>query len=168
MPKVNSCPEKRLYASERETMIQLQVATQIIEEAKQHLTTRIAMIDDMDKRFDKMRDDIEQINMDLIDTIPVDSLKTLMHNMKSAGYVTGVRKPGRRDDDFGIWLSFADLNTILYHLQDHCMMCYGDLQAERSCPLRKVFDTIGVDHEHGADGSCGYKESLAIHGKDVK
>ena len=151
---------KRMTASEREALMRLNVAYEIMAlDVLDPLAERMRMIPGARRDLAMMSKRITKIIEAVPDTIPTDQLKTYLNNLKMVSYTIGVRRPGELGHDhknYGIWISFDTLNALLTGCHDHCLMCPSDKAERRSCTLRKALETIPNDATGREDGDCPY------------
>lgn len=150
---------KRMTATERDQIIHLTVASDIMESIHQSLRDRAAMVPRGRSRIGIARWAIQSLMADILDTIPTDQLQALKRNMAMNTFTVGVKRPpGQRmqEKDYGIWISFQELIELLEGCHDHCMMCAMDKAQRRACPLRKALDVIPNDVKDRDDGDCPY------------
>lgn len=151
--------QKRLTASERECLVRLNVALEILTKEPAGLAQRSAMVPGAKRDLAMMAAKINKLMDGFIDTIPNEQLLTYRRALQMTSYVVGVKKPatGPRDEkDFGMWLPFEVINTLLDGLHDKCMMCDLDTVGRKKCPLRKALTIIPNDIPERDDGDCPY------------
>jgi len=149
----------RLTASERESLIRLNVAYEIMETDGPHLERRLSTIRGGKRDYGLIKSKINLLMEGFTDTIPDDQLKTYINSLKMASYTIGIKKPGamaRNEKDYGMWLSYDVINALLSGCHDHCMMCPGDKAERRACKLRKALTTIPNDAPERDDGDCPF------------
>ena len=151
---------KRLTASEREALMRLNVAFEIMAlDVLDPLAERMKMIPGAKRDLAMMSKRIRKIIEAVPGTIPDNQLKTYLNNLKMVSYIIGVKapgKPGRDETNFGMWIPYGVLNALLAGCHDHCMMCPGDLARRRACKLRKALETIPSDTKDREDGDCPF------------
>ena len=121
---------KRLTASEREALMRLNVAFEIMAlDVLEPLAERMKMIPGARRDLAMMSKRITKIIEAVPGTIPDNQLRTYLNNLKMVSYTVGVRSPGKlqRDEkNYGLWLPWEVLNALLSGCHDHCMMCALD------------------------------------------
>ena len=151
---------KRLTASEREALMRLNVAVEIMAlDVLDPLAERLKMIPGAKRDLAMMRARIRKIIEAVPGTIPDNQLKTDLNNLKMVSYVIGVKAPGKlgRDEKtYGMWIPYEVLNALLAGCHDHCLMCPMDKAQRRACGLRKALETIPNDSQERSDGDCPY------------
>ena len=153
--------ENRLKASEREAMMRQALAEDFILKNKIYLDARLAKIPRGRNLLSSIGGMIRSLNVKLYETIPVEQLQSFKRNIRSVGYTVGVMLPGEHEhnDQFGLWLSFDTINTLVSALKDHCLVCNKDPIEQRKCPLQKALDEVGNDlKDNGRD--CKYRGVL--------
>lgn len=149
----------RLTASDREALVRLNIAYEILETEGEHLDRRMRAIPGGKRDIGMMKAKITKIMEKVIDTIPDDQLRTYVRSLEMASYSVGVKKPGtmgRNMKDYGMWLSFDVINALLAGCHDHCMMCPSDKAERRACKLRRALETIPNDAPERDDGDCAF------------
>lgn len=152
--------KRRLTASERESLLRLNVALEILTMEREGLRTRAAMIPGAKRDMAMMAARILKLMKDFAATIPDDQLLTYKRSLEMASYTVGIKRPGngeRRDEkNYGLWLPFEIINALLVGCHDHCMMCPADKAQRRACRLRKALETIPNDAPTREDGDCPF------------
>ena len=149
----------RLTASDRESLIRLNIAYEILEAEGEQLSRRFKLINGGPRDLGMLKAKIHALMERVIDTIPDDQMMTYIRSLKMATYTIGIRRPGslgRDEKNFGMWLSYEVINALLSGCHDHCMMCPGDLAERRACKLRKALETIPNDAPERGDGDCPF------------
>ena len=155
--------KKRLTASERESLMRLNVAREILVQEPAHMRARTASVPGAKRDLAMMAAKIRKVMDGFEATIPADQMMTYIRNLNSASYMIGVRYPGpqKRDDvNYGLWIPYEVLNALLAGCHDHCMMCNADIVGQKRCRLRKALATIPNDSEERSDGGCPYFELM--------
>lgn len=151
---------KRMTASEREALMRLNVAFEIMAlDVLEPLAERMKMIPGARRDLAMMAKRITKIIEAVPGTIPDNQLRTYLNNLKMVSYTIGVRNPGKlqRDEkNYGMWLSFETLTALLAGCHDHCLMCHEDKAQRRACALRQALDAIPNDTIDREDGDCPY------------
>ena len=92
----------------------------------------------------------------LQDTVPDKQSDTLERNLNQTELYVGVRTTRKFDkSDYGMVLSWDQLNALREAAREKCVMCSRDTQAQRSCPLAKLLDALPGERNENARG-CGY------------
>ena len=149
----------RLTASDRESLMRLNVAYEILLTEGAHLERRLRMIDGGMRDWGLLKKKINQLMEYMTATIPEDQMMTYLRSMQMTSYTIGIKRPGatiRNEKDFGMWLSYAVINRLLDGCHDHCMMCSEDKAKRRACELRKALDEIPNDAPERDDDDCPY------------
>lgn len=150
---------KRLTATERESMMRMYIAMDLLHEAAGNLGERAKLVPYAKRDLGMMRAKVLKLLNQFTLTVPADQMKTFTNCLKMASFTVGVKAPGKpvRDDrTYGMWLPYADLEGLLKGCRDHCDMCPADKQHRMSCDLRKVLDAIPNDSAPRDDGDCPY------------
>ena len=137
----------RLKASEREALMRMALAEDFLLKNKRDLDNRLMRVHMGHNRISVLCGMIRNLNLLLYETVPREQMESFHLNIQSVGYTIGVMRPGEKtsNDDFGLWLSFNTINTLVAALKDHCLMCDKDTIQQRQCPLQKALDEIGND-----------------------
>lgn len=149
----------KLTASEREALIRLNIALEILDTEGQHIDRRIRQISGGKRDMGLLKSKINRLMEAVVDTIPDDQLMTYIRSLKMASYTVGIKKPGhmgRNEKDYGMWLSYEIINALLSGCHDHCIMCPADKAQRRACKLRKALETIPNDAPDRDDGDCPF------------
>ena len=150
---------KRLSATERESLVRLNIAFEILTREPELLAARSALIPGAKRDLAMMSTKISKLMAKFLLTIPPDQYRTYINSLKMASYSVGVRRPGgtvRDDKNYGLWLSHEVISGLLDGCYEHCMMCSMDKAERRSCILRKTLDAIPNDAPQRDDGDCPY------------
>lgn len=151
--------KKRLTASERESMLRMNVVLEILSNEPGKLAARAAMIPGAKRDLAMIASRIHKIMDQFNGTIPEEQLKSYLRSLETATYVVGARRPGGTAQDlkdYGTWLPFEVLNTLIEGCHDHCMMCPGDKAQRRACKLKKALEIIPNDTPDRDDGDCPF------------
>lgn len=149
----------RLTASERESLIRLNVAYEILDSEGEHLARRFGVIPGGRRDLGMLKAKIKKLMEQVVGTIPDDQLKSYVNSLKMASYTVGIRKPGHMERDektYGMWLPFEVINALLAGCHDHCMMCPADKAERRACKLRKALETVPNDTPDRDDDDCPF------------
>ena len=149
----------RLTASDRESLIRLNVAYEIMATERGQLERRLSAIRGGKRDYGLIKSKINKLMEEITGTIPDEQLMTYVRSLKMASYTIGIKRPGnmeRNDKDYGMWLSYEVINALLSGCHDHCMMCLSDKAERRACKLRKALETIPNDASDRNDGDCPF------------
>lgn len=150
---------KRLTASEREALLRLNVAMEIIILDLKCLDQRSKLVPYARRDLAMMARRAENLLRGFAATIPEAQLMTYRRALEMVSYVVGVKRPGqavRDEKNFGMWLPYEIINALLAGCHDHCLMCPADKAERRACGLRKALETIPNDAEDREDGDCPF------------
>ena len=150
---------KRLTASEREALLRLNVAMEIIILDLKCLDQRSKLVPYARRDLAMMARRAEKLLRGFAATIPEAQLMTYRRALEMVSYVVGVKRPGqavRDEKNFGMWLPYEIINALLAGCHDHCLMCPADKAERRACGLRKALETIPNDAEDREDGDCPF------------
>lgn len=150
---------KRLTASEREGLVRMNVALEILTQEPAGLVQRSAMVPGAKRDLAMMATKIRKLMEGFTETIPDEQLLTYRRALQMTSYVIGMKKPvtSQRDEtNYGMWLPYEVINTLLGGCHDHCMMCDLDTIGRKKCPLRKALTIIPNDVPDRNDGDCPY------------
>lgn len=150
---------KRLTASEREALLRMNVAAEILMMDIHELDQRAKLVPYARRDLAMLSAVAKRLLGDFAATIPPEQTRTYMNALSMVSYVVGVKKPGamtRDERNYGTWLPWDVLNALLVGCHDHCMMCALDKAQRRACPLMKALETIPNDSKDREDGDCPY------------
>ncbi len=151
---------KRLTASEREALLRLDVAMEImILDAKETLAERAKLVPYARRDLAMLSAVARRLLEGFSETIPPEQKQTYLNAINMVSYTIGVKKPGPSSLDeknYGTWIPWEVLNALLAGCHDHCLMCPMDKAQRRACGLRKALATIPNDSEERRDGDCPY------------
>lgn len=149
---------KRLTASERESLVRLNIALEILHHEPEVLAARAAMVPGVRRDLAMLRAKIQATMGRIVTTVPDEQIRTYLNALHQASFTIGAKRPGkaREDREYGMWLPYEVLNTLLNGLHDHCMLCTLERDGRARCELRKGLDAIPNDVPARADGDCQY------------
>lgn len=155
--------QKRMYATERDSYLQLHLCKSLTKNLQNDFKDRYELA----KCTEEMAiatENIAKAMTKIYYTIPESQRPLIDHNADNVAFAVGVKTPGsvgirEGDSQWGLYLSYADIYTMVTALKDHCLTCLGSPQEQECCELRKVFDRMGVDAEH-MNGECAYRELI--------
>ena len=150
--------QKRLTASERESLLRLNVALEILINEPKEIPVRTAMVPYAKRDMAMMAAKIRKIMEGFAQTIPLEQMPIYIRALKMTSYTVGIKRPinNNRNDEYGMWLPFSVLNELLQGCHDHCLTCDFDKIGRMKCPLKKALDAIPNDVHERADGDCPY------------
>ena len=151
--------EKRLTASDRDALMQLNAALCILDDVPEALKERAKLVPCAPRDMAMMAKKIELLLERFAQTIPDEQSRTYLNTIRMMSYTIGVKGPagqGRRNDEYGTWISWNELNALMEGCHDHCLACSMDKYQARRCPLRHALDVIPNDAEHRDDELCPY------------
>ena len=150
---------KRLTASERESLLRLNVAMEIMILDLKQLEQRAKLVPYARRDMAMMAAVANRLLRGFAATIPVEQAMTYRRALEMVSYTIGVKKPGpssRDEKNYGMWIPYEVLNALLDGCHDHCLMCGLDLAQRRACQLRKALTIIPNDSRERSDGDCPY------------
>lgn len=150
-------PRKRMTGAEREAIIRLMAAADILLKQRADLAERAKLVPGGPRDYGLIAAKTQSLYAQMLLTVPDDQLKTMLRNIPHLAYTVGTRRfaRGDRDAEYGMWLSFEALAPISEVLHEHCMLCTKDTQEQRQCPLAKALDTLPSEKDDTQPG-CGY------------
>ena len=150
----------RLTASEREALLRLNVAMEILILDLGNLQSRSKLVPYARRDLVMMAAKARKLLEKFAATIPPEQQMTYRRALEMVSYTVGVKRPGttgKRDEkNYGMWIPYEVLNALLTGCHDHCLMCDLDLAQRRACPLRKALTIIPNDSRERSDGDCPY------------
>ena len=150
---------RRMTGTERDEIMRLAVVDTILSDTREKLKARAGMVVRGRARLGLAAWAVDSLLEDLMGTIPANQLLSLRNNLRMNAFTIGAKRPGggRAGNEYGVWISFNELNALLAGCHDHCLMCaIEDAGLQRACPLRKAMDAIVNDVEERTDGKCPY------------
>lgn len=149
---------KRLTATEREGLLRMNVALEILTKEPEQMKNRVAMIPGAKRDIAMMAAKIRKLMEGFRDTIPEEQQSIYEHALRMTTFTVGAKSPtaeGRDNRKYGMWIPISVLNELLNGCHDHCMVCDLDKGQRRACPLKKALDIIPNDAVPVDDG-CPY------------
>lgn len=161
MERVSAQADKpRLTASEREALLRMNIALEVLYTETKPLERRARLIPGAKRDLAMMAGKIRKLMQEFAKTIPDNQLLTYRRALEMVSYTVGVRQPGKDGQrsyrEYGMWLPFEVLNELLVGCHDHCLVCHDDPAKRRACKLRKALETIPNDRDEREDGDCPY------------
>lgn len=153
-------PKKRMTATEKEAMLRLNVALEILDAEPVKLRDRLKLAPYSARDLGLLKGTIHRLMEKLTHTIPEEQMRMWIRTLETASYTVGNRRPAtgmlRDEKGYGLWVSFDTMHALLDGLHDRCLMCSLDGAERRACPLKKALDTIPNDAPGRSDGDCPY------------
>lgn len=148
---------RRLNGTEREAFKRLHVASDILDQVREDLWPRARDVEYARRDLAMVAGATNRVFASLLGTVPTEQLESMQRNLRGTGYTIGAKRPGQRErnTEYGIYLSWDELMTLIRYAQETCIMCAKDTQGQRSCELAKLFDVLGAEKDITATG-CGY------------
>lgn len=150
---------KNLTASEREALLRMNVAMEILILDIHQLDQRAKLVPYARRDLAMLSAVARRLLAGFAATVPANQKQTYLNALNMVSYVVGIKKPGamtRDEHNYGMWLPWEVLNALLAGCHDHCLMCPSDKAQRRACKLRKALETIPNDSEDREDGDCPY------------
>lgn len=148
---------KRMYVTERDALTELVAIANLTVSVSESLKERSKSV----KRARSLQGLMRWAAMYLLEqylkTVPQEQLLSIKRNLKDMQYTIGTKSVNKdkHRDEWGLWVSYADLQTLADSAKEKCLTCDLCDGRERSCPLRIALDTIGTDEKH--DNGCAYR-----------
>lgn len=148
---------KRMVADERDALIELTVIKLLCADVTQKLQRRSKAIKRSRSRLGLIRWASEWLVTAFMASVPDEQIESLKRNLADSSYQIGTKRHASRNkDDWGLWVSFDDLETITEAGKAQCLSCDLHDGRERACKLRQALDNLGSDIEHDSGKGCGY------------
>lgn len=153
---------KRMTSSERDVLMHLSVANQILTNAVRDMPpARMRMVRFMKRDLRMIEVRLDKILSQIMDTLPTEQIRQYARALQDSSYTVGVKcgarnNIGTRKDEFGMYLTYAQLETLFDACKEKCMMCGLDTEGIRRCALRKVLDEIPNDAPDSDGTDCPY------------
>lgn len=150
---------KRLYADEKNAILDLYTAITATEKARR-LEGRLELIDGGKRKgmLKSAKGMLLSILEDIFSTIPTEQLLSIQKNLPGLRYSCGIKNAaGTRQNEYGRWLSYDAIDAITTATQDYCMMCNKSIGEQYKCPLAKALDELPITENKNASG-CRYSQ----------
>ena len=154
---------KRMTATERDVIMGLTVADQIITNARTQLRDdRYKMIAGMKRDLAMMEKKLDRILEEFLKTIPTEQILTYRRTLFDSSYTLGVtcratsNNEQKRKDEYGMYLTFAQIEGLLDGAREKCKFCLLEGEDLKRCPLRKTLDQIPNDAPESDGTDCPY------------
>ena len=157
--KTNLTPErKRLSHDEWDAIIGLEAVHSVLESAKTWpaLTDRLKGVKYGARDSKMLTNALGRIMRDIYNDVPYEQLKSLSNNLKMSELHVGVKTARKHSQqDYGMVLSWDQLNILGSAAIEKCVLCDKNIQEQRKCPLAKILDELpGIKAEN--TNGCGY------------
>lgn len=146
---------RRLTASEREALVRMSVALEILHKETDTLRERTKLIPRAGFQLMGMRTALFNLMAKFAATIPDDQRRSYSITLDNTSYTIGMKCPtklGRDEKQYGMWIPFETLRALLAGCEDHCLMCPDDVAKRRACKLRRAMEAIPNDAPPRDDG----------------
>lgn len=154
---------QRMTATERDVLMNLSVADQIVTNAIRDMPPkRLRMIPTMKRDLRMIEVKLDRLLRAVMDTMPTEQIRTYSNALRDCSYTVGVKCAARGKDDarrkneYGLYLTFSELETLFDACKDKCHMCGLDTEGIRRCRLRKALDAIPNDAPDSDGTDCPY------------
>lgn len=154
--------EKRMTAQEREAFITLAGIKHYFVSGDMDIFNERAELYEYCKRdLALLKSLVIKVFFKLLASVPPAQVESLCRTCESSQVNVGTRMVAqsqrKANDGYGLMISYSELNTLIEHAQQQCMLCERDKCSENKCPLKQVFDTIGCDADHSRGCEYRYK-----------
>ncbi len=142
---------KRMSGAEREILGTLGVADQIVTNAVRDLREeRYKLVPNLKRDLRLCQTALDRLLLAFVESVPKEQRLAYVRTLRDTSYTTGVRcraryGNARLDDEYGMYLTFSQINGLMNAAREKCMLCGLDTEGQRRCPLRKVLDEIPND-----------------------
>lgn len=153
---------KRMTATERETLGALSVASQIMSNAVRDLNgERCKLVKNMRRDLRLCEVTLDRLLQRIVYSIPPEQQRSYAHTLMDTSYTVGAKCRARNgsrasDDEYGMYLTFHQINELLTAAREKCMMCDMTKETIARCTLRKAFDEIPTDAPASDGTDCPY------------
>ena len=162
MSDIHEVKTKRMSASERDTMLRIVTALNILLTEPEKLKERMKDVPYYSRDVGMLKKKALDIIDKMTDTIPQEQLWQWYREIKTVTYVVGI--PGaastHNNDKFGVWLPNNLINALMDGCKEQCLMCNLDRAQRRACKLKKTLDAIPNNVQDKMDGDCPYYAQL--------
>lgn len=148
---------RRIRGTESEGFKRLHIAADIMIKLGETFRERAGMVKWGRRDLALASALINKLFARMLETVPLDQLVTMHHNVEHAVYTVGVKRAGvtENDKDFGMWVSWATIKELTDAAGEKCKLCDLDPQQQRQCPLAKALDTLPAVKDERGNG-CGW------------
>ena len=118
---------KRMTAGERDTMLRIVTAMNILVEEPEKLKKRMKDVPYFARDVGMLKKRALMMIEKMTDTIPKDQMWQWYREVKNTTYVVGV--PGvanHNNDKYGVWLPYNIVNALMDGCKEQCLMCNLD------------------------------------------
>lgn len=149
--------KKRIRGSESEAFKKLHVAADILDAVKEVFRERAGMVKNGRRDLALAAKLVNKTFVAMLETVPLEQLITMQHNVSNAVYTVGVKRAGlaENDKDYGMWVSWETLKELTDAAGERCKFCTMDTQEQRQCPLAKALDALPAGKDEASNG-CGW------------
>ena len=151
---------KRLTASERESILRINLALSITEGHRENLRRRTALIPRGSWYLGVAKGMLAKYLEGCYRTIPPEQLLILKRSMREMTCHVGIRCPATMnaniEKDYGVIVPLGVINTLFSACQDHCLTCMKTGEEQARCELKKALDVVPNDAKDRDDGKCPY------------
>ena len=148
---------KRMSAGERDTMLRIVTALNILVTEPEKLKERMKDMPYYSRDVGMLKAKALQIIGKMTDTIPQEQMWQWYREVKSVTYTVGIpRVSSHNNDNYGVWLPNNLINALMDGCKEQCLMCNLDRAQRRACRLKKTLDAIPNNVQDKADGDCPY------------
>ena len=160
---------KRLTATEREWLVRMAIAEQIMDGVEPRVKTRIKMVHRGQLFINSARGLLKRFLRDVEATLNDSDRRVLARSFTDTSYTIGIRCTATKgnktklDNDYCIVVPIHAIHEPLDACHEHCITCFGSADEAKGCRLRKALDAIPNDTEDRDDGECPYKDALGVH-----
>lgn len=151
---------KRLTASERESIMRINLAMSLVEHHREELKRRTALIPRGSWYLGVARAMLQKYLDGCYQTIPPEQERILKRGMREMTCHVGIRCPATMsahiERDYGVIVPIEVINTLFSACQDHCITCMKTGEEQKRCELKKALDVVPNDADDRDDGGCPY------------
>ena len=155
---------KRMTATERESLMRINLALSIVMNHRDKLARRTALVSRGSWYLGVARAMLEKYLDGCYRTIPAEQERILKRGMLEMTCHVGIRCSATMNAhigrDYGVIVPMDVINTLFAACTDHCVTCMKTGEDQRRCELKKALDIVPNDAEDRPDGSCPYGSIL--------
>ena len=140
----------RVTASDREALVMLYSISSVLEHFEGQLKSLCHRVPNGWRDARMVQSRLNSLILSVLETVPVEQLKTIKHHMDLSTIHVGIRSAGKRPKDY--WISsYDDLADLAeYATKAECLFCDG----KQSCRLRDVLKELPIEGVSGLVVPC--------------
>lgn len=152
----------RITATERDEMMRVKIAHDILTFETKGLAKRIAGIPGGKRDLALIIKLADKLMQNVLETIPDEQRQVYSRALHDASYTIGVRcrataaNKEKINMEYGFWTPLEVLNALIEGCHDRCATCNLDFVGRKKCRLKRALDILPNDTRDKDDGDCPY------------